>query len=330
MAVTIKGKLSKASDRIKRRLKFGSNKDKHDIVAKIQWEGPYPRFIKLDKLARELPEAMENENLETIPLEIPTARPAPFESAGGKSEHLHPSGRQGPDVLTSSAGHTTYSPLSLNHQPRQPSCCIHDWLVTEKSTLNEQSLTDLEKLALSGQVTPNGRLYQIIARESEAKAAKSPRALNPIRPGWDEEETHPVDGRVSEKHEKIHGPERIGRIEWLTACLIEWVVWLCSILARFPSLLWNSLKAFHDVGGRKSSSSSKGSTSSKRAGEAIRPRVEVPQMRSQADGKSWENSNDDDDTDKTCVATASVFTPRTTTANLWDSNLYRKRASSCK
>ena len=309
MAVTIKGKMSKRLGKIKQRLKFGRNKDKQDIVARIQWEGPYPRSVKLDELTNELPKAMEDENLETIPVEIPTARSAACKSAGGKPEHLHTSGRQCPDVLTCSTGHTTHLPLSFDQQPRQPSCCIHDRPVTEKSTLNEQSLIGLEKLALFGQVIPNRRLHQIIARENEAKAVESPGAPNPIPPQWDEKEIHPVDERGSEKHEEIHEPERTGRSEWWTVWFIGPLVWLCSILAGWFSLLCNWLKDLHGVGRRRSPSSPKGSTLSKRTDEAIRPRVEVPQMRSQADGNSWENGNDDDDTDKTCVATASVFTP---------------------
>lgn len=72
MKVDIDGKLEKWNDRLKSKLKFGTASEKEGkVVTLIDFED-YTKFQRsLDRLAEGLPRAMELQNLQEIPIEVP-------------------------------------------------------------------------------------------------------------------------------------------------------------------------------------------------------------------------------------------------------------------
>ncbi|KAK3495700.1 hypothetical protein B0T13DRAFT_303475 [Neurospora crassa] len=86
MTVEVKGKLARKRDQFKHtmnKLKFGGNKARpHDTAAvKFQWTREYSSSVWLDSIAQGLPYAMEEENMRSIPIEVPQPQPASFRPA---------------------------------------------------------------------------------------------------------------------------------------------------------------------------------------------------------------------------------------------------------
>ncbi|KAK3337060.1 hypothetical protein B0T19DRAFT_437743 [Cercophora scortea] len=76
MTVEVTGRLQDTSDRIINKLRFGGKKD--SVTTKIHWKEPYSSRLWLDKIARDLPLAMEYENMSKVPVEVPDASSAEF------------------------------------------------------------------------------------------------------------------------------------------------------------------------------------------------------------------------------------------------------------
>lgn len=83
MKVEIEGRLEKWSNRARQKLKFGSNKGKDESYTTTLIDFKQVELFpdRLDGLARSLPRAMELENFEEIPVEIPDRVPASFQPA---------------------------------------------------------------------------------------------------------------------------------------------------------------------------------------------------------------------------------------------------------
>jgi hypothetical protein len=82
MKVEIEGKLEKWRHRVKEKLRFGPKDKAADTTTTLIDFGEYRRFRQpLDELARGLPRAMEMENLEEVPIEIPEPTVPTFQSA---------------------------------------------------------------------------------------------------------------------------------------------------------------------------------------------------------------------------------------------------------
>ncbi|KAK3395697.1 hypothetical protein B0T20DRAFT_43407 [Sordaria brevicollis] len=83
MTVEVKGKLARKRDQFKHtmnRLKFGGVRARpHDTAAvKFQWSHGYSPSMWLDSIAQGLPYAMEEENMRSVPIEVPEPQPAFF------------------------------------------------------------------------------------------------------------------------------------------------------------------------------------------------------------------------------------------------------------
>ncbi|KAF5024853.1 hypothetical protein F66182_3092 [Fusarium sp. NRRL 66182] len=90
MKVEIKGKLEKWNHRIRSRLKFGSGTDKDDgqTTTLIDFRELTSFKNPLDELARSLPRAMEVENYEATPVQMPDTLPASFQSTSPDARSL--------------------------------------------------------------------------------------------------------------------------------------------------------------------------------------------------------------------------------------------------
>ncbi|KAJ3535298.1 hypothetical protein NM208_g7129 [Fusarium decemcellulare] len=88
MKVEIEGKLEKWKHRVKSKLRFGSskNQDEGQTTTLIDFKSPELFQSRLDELARSLPRAMEMENYEAIPVEIPDTLPASFQPTSPDTE----------------------------------------------------------------------------------------------------------------------------------------------------------------------------------------------------------------------------------------------------
>ncbi|RSL83526.1 hypothetical protein CEP51_004473 [Fusarium floridanum] len=97
MKVEIEGKLGR-SDRMKSKLRFGSNNYKEDgqVTTLIDFRETRTFQKRLDRLAESLPSAMEWENSKNIPIEIPDAAPASFHTASPGAEDSTPNEMEPP------------------------------------------------------------------------------------------------------------------------------------------------------------------------------------------------------------------------------------------
>lgn len=84
MTVKVKGTLTDWSDNLKKRLRFGKDRDATTVTL-IRFNKQYPFQRPLDELASSLPWAMEAKNMFAVPAEIPDAVPVTFQQVAPSS-----------------------------------------------------------------------------------------------------------------------------------------------------------------------------------------------------------------------------------------------------
>lgn len=161
MKVDIDGKLESWNDRVRSKFRFGDGRDKQNRVTTLLDFEDYRRYEKrLDEMARGLPRAMEMENMEEVPVEIPdtiratTFRPLEGESSGQQRVETGQSQTHGNSSITNQNDTRPLEDTAQNsslpcqtHPPIEPVPFTIDDLRSILQTLSPQ-------LATPGSVLP--------------------------------------------------------------------------------------------------------------------------------------------------------------------------------
>jgi hypothetical protein len=101
--VEISGKLQRVRDRIRSTLRFppARREDQGETIARIELGPSYKFKNRLDSIANGLARAMEMENFEAIPVELPEAIRPTFHEVAPVSDHTTVSSAQAPSMINS-------------------------------------------------------------------------------------------------------------------------------------------------------------------------------------------------------------------------------------
>lgn len=181
LRVDINGKLEKWNERIKSKLKFGTDSAKdNQVVTLVDFED-YTRFQKsLDALAKGLPRDMEMQNFQEIPVEVPDPMPGTFFHSAPASPPTE-SSEQNPAL----AGIST--PLRTLEQPTRPSLPMVESPVSpqeveEQRPADNESAHEVQELMRALNELGNPDMYKIFPEE-HPPFSPSPTAVGSEREG---------------------------------------------------------------------------------------------------------------------------------------------------